>query len=980
MDVFMRNLDPRLSERALRAELGPIMDRLSIKYYGCDKHRNKEIAFVTFVNKADAEKFLAHHGQQVLPLPGLAPRAPSKPWNQRRAVYAPTSARLVIMGRNVFCLPSDRAPSTLAIQAIKHQVDSQSQQEAPPEAPVTLSLTASGFSCGHNAFDNAGRLAFVDEWSRHGPCSVKFTSRTLIVKLPASQPAWLVRIPFTDIYELVWSDTGLVAITLRVPPVFLRFLPDVFKGPRHVRASSLDDEHAKIARYCLVYSFQVLDVSPNAVASPFRDTMAKLKRKQDFDVTYYQLQRVGDPAHIQLPRYEEAAAALRRQLTEYTSESTLPYEVSFLLQALVNNGVFHPTTVAALADRLVALFRQSRDAGLAEPPISLEALKHLFTSSDRPSPHVDSKHLGVDSILRSLVEIEAHHQGGSTLRAELEKSSEGMTRVFRAFVTPARVTLHGPELEPNNRVLRKYPKHHGNFLRVQLGDENGQDLFLSPNISLDDIYARFKDVLKGGISVAGRTFTFLGFSHSSLRAHSVWMSAPFWYDTQLYIYERIIGALGDFDGIRSPARRAARVGQAFSETPYQISLDDEGISAARIPDVKRHGRVFSDGVGTISLGAVQAIHNVIPESKGWPTCFQIRWGGAKGMLSLDIALRGQVFCVRPSMTKFESEDIKNLEICDMASRPIPMVLNRQLVKILEDMGVPDSWFKNLQNQELRRLRSITASVDSTAKFLKAQGIGDAIQLHKLFRQTALFGVDYRRDPFLRSVVETVVLKELRLLKHKARIPVPEGITLFGILDETGFLEEGQVYVTYDTTSGRYAFPPASKARVLVTRSPALHPGDVQTACNMIPPEGHALRELHNCIVFSQMGSRDLPSQLAGGDLDGDVFSVIWDRQCVVEGLRVHEAAEYSPVQPLVLDRTVTREDMADFFVDFMRTDHLGVIAVRHMILADQRNEGTLHPDCLILANLHSNAVDFSKSGRPVDPKELPKAEKWRPDL
>lgn len=62
----------------------------------------------------------------------------------------------------------------------------------------------------------------------------------------------------------------------------------------------------------------------------------------------------------------------------------------------------------------------------------------------------------------------------------------------------------------------------------------------------------------------------------------------------------------------------------------------------------------------------------------------------------------------------------------------------------------------------------------------------------------------RKEPFIRSVVEAVVLKELRLLKHKARIPVFKGITLFGVMDETDLLEADQVYVTYEPIEGRHA--------------------------------------------------------------------------------------------------------------------------------------------------------------------------------
>ncbi len=72
--------------------------------------------------------------------------------------------------------------------------------------------------------------------------------------------------------------------------------------------------------------------------------------------------------------------------------------------------------------------------------------------------------------------------------------------------------------------------------------------------------------------------------------------------------------------------------------------------------------------------------------------------------------------------------------------------------------------------------------------------------------------------------------------------------------------------------------------------------------------------------------------------------------------------------------------MADFFVDFMRTDHLGVIAMRHMILADQIKEGTHHPDCKKLTELYLTAVDFSKTGIPVKMEALLRANNFRPDL
>lgn len=49
----------------------------------------------------------------------------------------------------------------------------------------------------------------------------------------------------------------------------------------------------------------------------------------------------------------------------------------------------------------------------------------------------------------------------------------------------------------------------------------------------------------------------------------------------------------------------------------------------------------------------------------------------------------------------------------------------------------------------------------------------------------------------------------------------------------------------------------------------------------------------------------------------------------------------------------------------MKNDALGRIATLHQTLADQRELGVFDPDCLTLANLHSTAVDFSKTGIPV---------------
>ena len=54
------------------------------------------------------------------------------------------------------------------------------------------------------------------------------------------------------------------------------------------------------------------------------------------------------------------------------------------------------------------------------------------------------------------------------------------------------------------------------------------------------------------------------------------------------------------------------------------------------------------------------------------------------------------------------------------------------------------------------------------------------------------------------------------------------------------------------------------------------------------------------------------------------------------------------------------------------TQTLGIIAITWLVIADQSSDGIFDSDCIKLANLHSNAVDYPKSGQPVPLQEIPK--------
>ncbi|KAI0147126.1 RdRP-domain-containing protein [Xylariaceae sp. FL1272] len=998
--AFMTNLPTTMTDLGFRTQLAPHMAKLRISDYQCQKSRGKTFGIVTFLHKTDGENFMNQHGS--LPIPGLY-------HNGRPSLRA----RLYILNQPVRCTMSNKPPDAMLIRVLQKE----SEDRAHPDEDrgelkkhESVVFDTLGLSCGHYEYPNNAIAYAADvQWTEKG--IAKFARDCLILKFPSDSRKIRVEIQYRAIVEVV--------ISMRPPCLFVTLweAPKIFeedtlaqamavamriwgfspaRNTERARISSIPHahiDHSRIIGQSLIYCIKL---SPN-------DIEHKIGRLREKDFLTYSFHNIPNPI-VGQTYMAQGLVEFEGQVARYGN--IVPFDLLFQFQSLVQNGYLLPQTVGQLLrwlrDWIVRNGPQAARAVAKKPndvtrdhdakgtplrlPFSAHAVKRLFKDIPFPGPNTDSSNFNAEELWDWLLECEKEISQGLTKELFSERARQNLTLVYKVQVTPSRVMISGPEPEAKNRILRKliHARHTEYFARVQFCDEDGQDLQFNHKVSLDAIYARFNTILRHGFPIAGRMYMFLGFSHSSLRSHAVWFIATFMDENkELQSHITVIKKLGQFSEIRSPARCAARIGQSFSETPNAVDLHALGTRIEIVPDVKSKdgARVFSDGVGTISRELMEAIHKNLPPKAASATCFQIRWAGAKGMLSLDDTLDGLVMRIRPSMNKFDSDDKQNLEICDTANKPIPLVLNRQMIKILEDMRVPHSWFIGLQNKELERLRKITASTDNTVIFLKRQKIAEQMRFFMFIRRLQKLGLDYRKDTFLCSVVETAVLREVRLLKHKARIPVDQGVTLFGVMDEFGFLGDEEVFVTYDKRP-RETYPDLHNRWLVITRSPALHPGDIQIRRAVVPPEDHPLRSLSNCIVFSQKGKRDLPSQLSGGDLDGDIYNVIWDNIPVDDSQFEFPPAEYPRVAPLDIGRTVTPEDMTEFFVKFMATDQLGLIAVKHIILADMHVAGTVHEGCKLLAEMHSTAVDYSKTGIPVDMTKLSTMQRtnYRPEF
>lgn len=573
---------------------------------------------------------------------------------------------------------------------------------------------------------------------------------------------------------------------------------------------------------------------------------------------------------------------------------------------------------------------------------------------------------------------------------------------LRVTLTPTRMFLEGPFPERSNRIIRRYDERdHESFLRVSFREENGLKYRFDRGVDGAAFSVRHVgQYLKNGLPIAGHLFNFLAYSQSALKEHSVWFVKPF-YDSlrrgEVVYAGSIIESLGQFDNLaydpelmRCPARYAARISQAFTAT------DGAKVAVRKIVqlnDIKTaDGKyVFTDGVGTLSKDLARAIWERVKRRgrlSDFPHAYQIRFEGSKGMLSIDHTLSGtHTIGLRPSMIKFETQigiaGEREIEIARAFDRPTPYYLNRPLIMLLEGLGIKYEVFKHFQDRAIRATQDASKSLSEAARLLETHGLGTSFRLPSIMRNIVTrLGVDsIDDDPFYTNLLKVAVYDVLRDLKHHARIPIPDAWTLVGVADIHGYLKEREVFacIKQDGKDAIYLDGP-----VLVSRSPCIHPGDVQLAIAIgKPPEGSCFVDepLCNTLVFSIRGTRPLPSCLGGGDLDGDVYNIIpLEKHPEFSHIQTYQPAEYAPAPRKVLHRNSTMEDVADFVVEYINSDAVGIIATNWLIIADQSRDHIFDKDCIKLAQLHSDAVDYPKSGQAVHIRTIPRLKmQERPD-
>lgn len=544
------------------------------------------------------------------------------------------------------------------------------------------------------------------------------------------------------------------------------------------------------------------------------------------------------------------------------------------------------------------------------------------------------------------------------------------------------IHVASPVMEISNRITRKYIADADRFIRIKFSDEKTEGLLRSLPIGrAEAVFDRVSRAMKHGVVVAGRYYEFLAFGNSQFREHGAYFYAP----TSSKSADDIRISLGQFDHIKTVAKFGARLGQCFSTTrAMQVS-----VRIQKIPDITRNGYNFTDGVGKIGpfLAVMAAQELGLPHAfERPPSLYQFRLGGCKGVLALDPKITSNEVHIRPSQLKFQAE-FTGLEIIRCSTFATPF-LNRQIIMVLSALGVPDDIFVKKQQDMVNTYEK--AMRDENVALQKLQQHIDMNQTSITMAGMVLDGFMKVREPFMMSLLMLWRSFTIKNLKEKARIAVDEGAFVLGCVDETAILRGHyndlqkpdatntekldnlpEIFLQVDDINKKGHYRIVEGICVLA-RNPSLHAGDARVVRAVNIP---ALHHHKNVVVLPQTGDRDLANMCSGGDLDGDDYMVLWDSTLIPRTINV-PPMDFTPEKPLEKDDPITVSDMADFFVTFMKNDSLGQIAHAHLAQADFNDGGVQSDMCLELAKLHSQAVDYPKSGIPAVMNDDMKPRKW----
>ena len=619
MDIFVRNIPDQTSNRNLEIFFQKQFRPFSIDYFSCHKLKTRGCAILTVLDAQKAQRFLEIYGSA-----------------SQNGTTRTRADALKYMDRDLFCSPSKSEPNEMLLQTLRKEAKDEGNQvrsraiAGDSAEQVEREFDYTWIRCGFWDYETSD-LVFVSQMVNRRMGSIKFGKKNLALIArsdSAVSETYRLDVPYSSVQSITigsFQDPSLTITLSEAPRVYqlsisgpdsiqyrfsaLGLYPNAQANPKRRRVASLGGPHERIISSCFVYRAFISD------PSKIRPIGLLLEKGWEMPPSIPWPTSVTTPGSLYATEMDLLMSALCNGYNSFT------FGLQFQVQRLAQNGYLTPARVLELLPHILQVFHRSGGFTAAE------ALRKLSRQLPFAGPEVDGKVFSIEHLGKLLRVNEEASTRELPHNFNAAKQHPHICLIHKALVTPAGVYLEGPEPEAKNRVLRAYSEHTDHFIRVTFSDEDGERINFDRFVSLEEIFhSRFKNVLDGVISIASRRFAFLGFSHSSLRDQTCWFMAPFEHNGVLLDATAIITNLGDFSAIRSPAKCAARIGQAFSNTDGAVRISPA--TRGEILDVERNGRVFSDGVGTISADTLAMLwKEYAPARKSKATLYQIRFAG-----------------------------------------------------------------------------------------------------------------------------------------------------------------------------------------------------------------------------------------------------------------------------------------------------------------------------------------------------------------
>ncbi|KAI0393892.1 hypothetical protein F5Y17DRAFT_476279 [Xylariaceae sp. FL0594] len=455
----------------------------------------------------------------------------------------------------------------------------------------------------------------------------------------------------------------------------------------------------------------------------------------------------------------------------------------------------------------------------------------------------------------------------------------------------------------------------------------------------------------------------------------------------------------------------SRIALGLSRTRPTVILEPEQIRRHDSDLLSPADKVMNDGIGRMSAALARQIRDRLGLSDT-PAGFQGRFGSAKGFWIRDTEDQSDDIWIEtfPSQRKwecdYEDEYHRTFEVLKEAKELRSATLNLQLLPILEDRAIN----KALMKKEIGRFMQESLKAEMEAQ---KDAMADAAQFRLWVHENAApqrrqervrsgsncvpwlgglpaskedrmelllcQGFDPRKLEFLRAIAFDIRKAKCDELQTKLNVKVGRSTYAYMTVDFLGVLEEDEVHLGFsskftDETSGSgFSETFLHGMDVLVARTPAHYPSDIQRVKAVFKPE---LGSLKDVIVFPTKGNIPLAEKLSGGDYDGDMAWVCWEPS-IVQNFKNAELPQkpdlfaekvlskrkemYKSLTSAPMSQDVTAEFMFQAFRFNMEQSLLGACTNYKEKLCYSRKCVSDEP-AIYLSTLISHLVDRAKQG------------------